>query len=79
MTTGVMTVSYQVTDLAAAKQLHGELIGAKPYMDEPYYLGFNVEGKDVGLDPNGHGKGMAGPIAIVLRSSAFITTAENAK
>ncbi len=32
-------------------------------MDEAYYAAFNVGGQDVGLDPNGHGKGMTGPIA----------------
>jgi predicted enzyme related to lactoylglutathione lyase len=35
----------------------------EPYIDEPYYAAFNVGGHDVGLDPNGHGKGMTGPIA----------------
>jgi predicted enzyme related to lactoylglutathione lyase len=35
----------------------------EPYIDEPYYAALNVGGHDVGLDPNGHGKGMTGPIA----------------
>jgi len=53
---------YPVKDLAKAKTLYGELLGVEPYMDEAYYVGFNVEGQDVGLDPNGHRQGMTGPV-----------------
>jgi len=56
------TIIYPVKDIAAAKELYGELLGVAPIMDEPYYVGFAVDGQDVGLDPNGHAKGMSGPI-----------------
>lgn len=62
MTTGMRTIIYPVQDLAHAKQLFGTLLGVAPYMDEPYYVGFSVDGQDVGLDPNGHGQGMTGPV-----------------
>jgi predicted enzyme related to lactoylglutathione lyase len=62
MTSGITTVIYPVKDLAKAKTLYGKLVGAEPYMDEAYYVGFNVEGQDVGLDPNGHSQGMTGPV-----------------
>jgi predicted enzyme related to lactoylglutathione lyase len=62
MTEGVKTIMYPVTDLANAKTLYGELLGVEPYMDEPYYVGFKVEGQDIGLDPNGHSQGMTGPL-----------------
>ena len=62
MTSGMKTVMYPVKDIAAAKELYGGLFGVAPYMDEPYYVGFKVEGQDVGLDPNGHSKGMTGPV-----------------
>ena len=26
------------------------------------YVGFEVDGQDIGLDPNGHSKGMTGPV-----------------
>ncbi len=32
-------------------------------MAEPYYVGFTLDGLDVGLDPNGHAQGMTGPIS----------------
>ena len=62
MASGLETIIYPVKDLAAAKQLLGTAFGVPPYIDEPYYVAFNVGGQDVGLDPNGHGKGMTGPV-----------------
>jgi predicted enzyme related to lactoylglutathione lyase len=62
MTSGMKTVMYPVSDIATAKELYSRLFGVAPYMDEAYYVGFNVDGQDVGLDPNGHGKGMSGPV-----------------
>jgi predicted enzyme related to lactoylglutathione lyase len=62
MTSGMKTVMYPVTDIAAAKQLYSKLFGVAPYMDETYYVGFNVGGQDIGLDPNGHDKGMTAPV-----------------
>lgn len=35
----------------------------EPYADQPYYVGFKVEGQDVGLDPRGHDQGMTALIA----------------
>lgn len=63
MASGMKTITYPVKDLAAAKRLYGRLFGVEPYIDEAYYAAFNVGGDDVGLDPNGHSKGMTGPIA----------------
>jgi predicted enzyme related to lactoylglutathione lyase len=62
MTSGMKTVIYPVKDITAAKRLYGELFGVTPYADEVYYVGFNVEGQNIGLDPNGHRKGMTGPV-----------------
>jgi predicted enzyme related to lactoylglutathione lyase len=63
MTEGNKTIIYPVRDLAKAKALYGELVGVEPYADESYYVGFKVEGQDLGLDPKGHSKGMTGPLA----------------
>jgi predicted enzyme related to lactoylglutathione lyase len=56
------TILYPVKDIGAAKQLYGKLFAVAPVMDEAYYVGFDVDGQHVGLDPNGHSKGMTGPI-----------------
>ena len=62
MTSGMQTVLYPVKDLAVAKQLYGKLFGVAPNMDEVYYVGYRVGEQEVGLDPNGHSKGMTGPL-----------------
>ena len=62
MTSGLKTIIYPVSDLAGAKSRFATLFGVEPYIDQPYYVAFNVDGNDVGLDPNGHGKGMTGPL-----------------
>jgi predicted enzyme related to lactoylglutathione lyase len=62
MTKGIKTFIYPVKNLAKAKTLYSKLLGVQPYMNEAYYVGFNVEGQDVGLDPHGHSQGMTGPV-----------------
>jgi predicted enzyme related to lactoylglutathione lyase len=58
----MQTVIYPVEDLESAKEIFGKLLGVEPYVDQPFYVGFRVEGLEAGLDPNGHGKGMTGPV-----------------
>ena len=48
---GLRTVVYRVDDLEAAKTWYGEALGIEPYFDEPYYVGFNVGGFELGLHP----------------------------
>ena len=62
MTSGLKTIVYPVKDPAKAKALFTDLLGAEPYVDQPYYVGFSVAGQEVGLDPNGHSQGMTGPV-----------------
>lgn len=62
MTSGMRTVIYPVKGIAAAKRLYAKLFGIEPYADEAYYVGFKLDGQDAGLDPNGHSKGMTGPV-----------------
>ena len=62
MSSGMRTVVYPVRDLGAANALYGALLGAAPHTDAPYYVGFRVGEQEIGLDPNGHARGMAGPV-----------------
>jgi predicted enzyme related to lactoylglutathione lyase len=63
MTEAMKTIIYPVKDLTRAKQIYGALLGVEPIMDAAYYVGYNVGGQDVGLDPNGSRQGMTGPVA----------------
>ena len=58
MSQGINNVVYPVRDLAQAKTLYRTLFGVEPYVDQPYYVGFQVGGQEIGLDPNGHKAGM---------------------
>ena len=53
---------FPVKDIARAKTLYSRLWGTPSYVDGAYYVGFRVGGQEIGLDPNGHDKGMTGPI-----------------
>ena len=63
MTAGIKTLIFPVRDLANAKTMFGRLLGVEPHADQPYYVGFKLNGQDIGLDPNGHRSGMTGPVA----------------
>jgi catechol 2,3-dioxygenase-like lactoylglutathione lyase family enzyme len=49
---GLRTVIYPAPDLAATKAWFSDILGFGPYFDEPFYVGFDVGGYELGLDPN---------------------------
>jgi predicted enzyme related to lactoylglutathione lyase len=59
MAKSINLLVYPVSDLGQAKAFFGRFLGAEPYADTPYYVGYRVGDQEVGLDPNSK----AGPIA----------------
>jgi predicted enzyme related to lactoylglutathione lyase len=53
MIEGLRTVVYFVRDLQKAKAWYTTILGKAPYFDEPFYVGFNVGGFELGLHPAG--------------------------
>ena len=51
MIKGLRTTIYKVSDLARAKAWYAQAFGVAPYFDEPFYVGFNIGGFELGLDP----------------------------
>ena len=49
---GLRTATYQVKDLARAKEWYSTVLGVKPYFDQPFYVGFNIGGYELGLVPD---------------------------
>ena len=45
------TVIYNVPDLQKAKEWYSKLTGIQPYFDEPFYVGFDFNGCELGLHP----------------------------
>ena len=52
MLQGLRTVIYKAPDLERAKRWYSETFGIEPYFNEPFYVGFNVGGFELGLDPD---------------------------
>ena len=55
MLQGLRTVVYHVDDIEQAKKWYTELVGSGPYFDQPFYVGYNVGGFELGLDPDMNG------------------------
>ncbi|GAB96611.1 putative enzyme related to lactoylglutathione lyase [Kineosphaera limosa] len=53
-------INFPVTDLEAAKKAFGALFGVEPHTDTPYYVGYNVGGLEIALNPGGSRMGMTG-------------------
>jgi catechol 2,3-dioxygenase-like lactoylglutathione lyase family enzyme len=50
---GLRTLIYPAPDLEGAKTWWTGLLGAPPYFDEPFYVGYEVAGYELGLLPDG--------------------------
>lgn len=48
---GLRTLIYKVSDLSKAKEWYSQAFGTKPYFDEPFYVGYNIGGYELGLQP----------------------------
>ncbi len=62
MINGLRTAIYPVADLAAAKDWYTKVFGVAPYFDQPFYVGYNVGGFELGLLPDGAVPGKAGSL-----------------
>jgi predicted enzyme related to lactoylglutathione lyase len=65
MVKGLGTVIYHVTDLDQAKAWYARAFEQQPYFDQPFYVGFDIAGYELGLDPNDKvtGAGRGGSVA----------------
>ncbi|MFZ0214491.1 MAG: VOC family protein [Candidatus Dormiibacterota bacterium] len=59
MSATIRSLVIPVSDLDAVKAVYTALLGA-PHTDQPYYVGYNVDGFEVALAP---GDGSGGPVA----------------
>jgi predicted enzyme related to lactoylglutathione lyase len=49
---GLRTTIYKVPDLSKAKAWYAKAFNTQPYFDEPFYVGFNIAGYELGLLPD---------------------------
>jgi predicted enzyme related to lactoylglutathione lyase len=55
MVNGLATVIYHVPDLDRAKAWYASAFQQQPYFDQPFYVGFNIGGYELGLHPDESG------------------------
>lgn len=49
---GLRTTIYKVGNLKEAKNWYAKAFGVEAYFDEPFYIGFNIAGYELGLIPD---------------------------
>jgi predicted enzyme related to lactoylglutathione lyase len=49
---GLRTAAYYVGDIATGRDWYSSILGFAPYFDQPFYVGFNVAGYELGLQPS---------------------------
>jgi predicted enzyme related to lactoylglutathione lyase len=61
---GLRTTIYKVSDIANAKEWYTKAFETKPYFDESFYVGFNIGGYELGLQPEEQ---------LILKSDAVVS------
>lgn len=59
------SIVHPVRDLQTAKAIQTALLGVEPHTDQPYYVGFNVGGIEIGFDPQGRENGLNAPVPYI--------------
>ena len=76
MSPTIRSLVIPVSDLDAAKAVYTTLLGS-PHTDESYYVGYNINGFEVGLDSSRRGGG--GPVAFADVEDLDATRADPAR
>src|SRR5690348_14112631 len=53
MANNIPLIVFPVKDLEKAKKFYNTYLGTEPYADSAYYVGYKLDDREVGLDPNG--------------------------
>lgn len=51
---GLRTTIYKVSNLKKATDWYSNVFETEPYFNEPFYVGFNIGGYELGLQPEEH-------------------------
>lgn len=59
---GLRTCIYRVNDIKKATDWYRNVLGIDPYFNEPFYVGFNVGGYELGLQPENSNEPKTGTV-----------------
>jgi predicted enzyme related to lactoylglutathione lyase len=76
MLTGIASVIFPSSNLDTDKAFWSSALGTAPNFDQPFYVGFNIDGRELGLDPDATGEGL--PYPVTYWSTTDIKTAREA-
>ena len=69
---GLGTAIYHVPDLDRARAFYTKAFGKAPYFDQPFYVGFEIGGYELGLNPDmSEGRAGAGGTVAYWRVEAI--------
>ena len=63
MFNGIASVIFPTSNLEVDRAYWQAALGIAPYFDQPFYVGFTVDGCELGLDPNAAEDGLSYPIS----------------
>lgn len=72
---GLRTAIYHVSDVEKGKKWYSKILGIEPYFDQPFYVGFNVGGYELGLQPDDNASGERADGAVAYWGVANAETA----
>jgi predicted enzyme related to lactoylglutathione lyase len=61
---GLRTAIYHVPDIKQGRDWYAKALGIQPYFDQPFYVGFNVGGFELGLSPDARPAGKEGGVDV---------------
>lgn len=75
---GLRTCQYHVksSELKAARDWYARALGVEPYFDEPFYVGFNIQGFELGLVPDDETSGKSGSVFTYWGVSEIVAAVE---
>ena len=73
MLRGIASVIFPTNDIDADKAFWAAALKVEPYFDQPFYVGFKVDGRELGLDPNAADEGLHSPVTYWSTDDLHVT------
>ena len=72
----IASVIFPTSNLEVDKEFWQAALGVTPYFDQPFYVGFVVDGCELGLDPNAAEEGLTYPVTYWTTADIYASVAD---